>query len=712
MRKIFLFVTAALCSVTMAFAQEDTRTVISTCAFTGTPASVVAGQNWYEKWATSGGCFKPVTSNIYHVSQYMYLQKKQDDNSWASFPNNTIITEGTYRYNLQLRIDSDYGAGTSYRLQDDGTLTMTVDGVSWSIGAAGVTTMPTFSYVWVFGPEMTVEKVTLPLKFTYNSSLDYKVNYINQAITEKDLKQYTTGGTESYTYTKTTNKAPWFQVSEDGILSGTPTALSQQAVRDSVKLSDGEKDTIIALYVGPVAPLPANREVVSSASFTNFTTPKIGDVNSTSYRSTLLSAIVRPEGAVYQLTDASNTRFYKVVNDQTVLMADGEAFAEGTYRMQGQIRIDDNNGYFYVLDSENDLTATMDGKAMNISSGSTQDTYSYRFYSHEFTIVGLADGYYLAGSFNNWEPSEDDMLVANTSEQARQGEMVIKGVTLSLNDEFKIGRAENGVIPSDNDHWYGSGQGNNNFVVTADFVGVKDIYFVPTWQNDWNGHIYVATPAPATVSLTQFLEDKPTTEVTLSDLTVIFAAPSGTKSNTYVIDEDGVALMMYDANQSFYDGTLTAGKVLSGQKATYATYKNQDEIIPKNTVTATDGVAPVPTLLTEAPTDANINRFIRFENVAAAKASNNNYYIFSNVQLYGATSSLKPSEDGNYNVEGLYIKYNGTSPELIVTGIEKVVGSAVENAAAEIKTIKRIENGQLFIIRDGKTFNAQGAEVR
>lgn len=51
---------------------------------------------------------------------------------------------------------------------------------------------------------------------------------------------------------------------------------------------------------------------------------------------------------------------------------------------------------------------------------------------------------------------------------------------------------------------------------------------------------------------------------------------------------------------------------------------------------------------------------------------------------------------------------------LVVTaeGVTEGGPLAVENIPAEGKTVKRIENGQLVIIRDGKTFNALGAEMR
>lgn len=111
--------------------------------------------------------------------------------------------------------------------------------------------------------------------------------------------------------------------------------------------------------------------------------------------------------------------------------------------------------------------------------------------------ASIDDGYYLAGTFNGvdkWsvnELSADVKFVENNTPEARPGEMVLRSVTLTVGDEFKVAHVENGIIPSDDDHWYGSGNGNVNFKVTEAYAGQKDIYFVPSWQNDWNGYIWV-----------------------------------------------------------------------------------------------------------------------------------------------------------------------------------------------------------------------------
>ena len=173
------------------------------------------------------------------------------------------------------------------------------------------------------------------------------------------------------------------------------------------------------------------------------------------------------------------------------------------------------------------------------------------------------------------------------------------------------------------------------------------------------------------MSLTQFITDKPATEVTLKDLTVIL----GSGKNVYVIDEDGVAVVMYDASKTYYNGdTVAAGKVISGQKATFTAYKNQAEIIPKNKAVLSDGEVPVPTAMAAIPTLANENQYVRLENLEIKKASDNKYYYGDKVLQVFGSGALAPTKDGSYNVEGIIVNFNpsGTTYqlELIVTKIE------------------------------------------
>ncbi len=56
-----------------------------------------------------------------------------------------------------------------------------------------------------------------------------------------------------------------------------------------------------------------------------------------------------------------------------------------------------------------------------------------------------------------------------------------------------------------------------------------------------------------------------------------------------------------------------------------------------------------------------------------------------------------------------YGRHNGLCVRLVQTYSG---ATAIDNTAVDAKAVKRIVNGQLLIERDGKTFNAQGIEVK
>lgn len=92
----------------------------------------------------------------------------------------------------------------------------------------------------------------------------------------------------------------------------------------------------------------------------------------------------------------------------------------------------------------------------------------------EPTTPAVADGYYLLGSFNEWTPSADFALAANTM---TEGEYYIHNVKLAVNDEFKVAWVEGG-LPNNEDWWPAS-----NVTVTEN--GIYSIYFRPVANPDW-----------------------------------------------------------------------------------------------------------------------------------------------------------------------------------------------------------------------------------
>lgn len=396
-KKFTLLLLLALLGAMPMMADDDTRTVISDAVFTGTIPTLEAGDSWtWAKRNAVGTALTPANSCYYIYDAYastFALQKKNEDNTYTTLSydgTGTTITAGTYRFRSQLRITSDSDPSNAYRLSNssagEAAITLTVAGQTWTVSNPA-SFYSTYSYVWVSSPDFEIAKKVLPFQFDFNSSLNYGMQYINQPIETKDLKPYTIGGTETYTYTKKTNHVTWLNVSSDGIISGTPTATSLTAYYDTIQISDGNETLEIRILAGKVAPAKEDREEITSASFTGWVNPAIGDVISSSYYYSFQSHISAAEGAHYSLPDATIGRFYKKQDDNTwQVLADGDAFEAGEYKWSIQIRCDGDDGYFYYLTSADNMTVTVDGTDCPVSSGGSGDNYSYLYFSYSFRL--------------------------------------------------------------------------------------------------------------------------------------------------------------------------------------------------------------------------------------------------------------------------------------------------------------------------------------
>ena len=73
--------------------------------------------------------------------------------------------------------------------------------------------------------------------------------------------------------------------------------------------------------------------------------------------------------------------------------------------------------------------------------------------------------------------------------------------------------------------------------------------------------------------------------------------------------------------------------------------------------------------------------------------------------------------EGTATVSGMYRKYTGMDVEIFTYTLTISIkgeggATAISNTAVENKAVKRIVNGQLLIEKNGKTYNATGAEVK
>ena len=376
MKKITFLMAALLCGAVVANAQEDTRTVVTNVTATNfvTPEY---GDNC-NRAKTINELQLPADAPYYFPNTMGGFYKKNDDDTWNKLSDGDVFTEGTYYFSAQLRVDNDYGTyGTTHRLPSTAAeLTVTVDGKPWSVDGKTYV-YPEYSYVWVKSPEFTIVKKTLPLTFSDSGNLDYKENFVNTAVAEKDLKEYVVGGTETYTFSKTTSNCSWLQVSSDGIISGTPTDLDKNTYHDTIQVSDGESTQKIEIYIGCVYPQSGDREVLTTATFTGLTTPV--------YEVALPEiSLTAPEGAVYRL--GSLRKWQKKADDDSWADYSGAQFEVGTYRVQVQLRIDEPNGYYHVLSA--DTKMVVDDAEWTIMGGvSAGIDYSYGIWvSPEFEV--------------------------------------------------------------------------------------------------------------------------------------------------------------------------------------------------------------------------------------------------------------------------------------------------------------------------------------
>ena len=128
---------------------EDTRTKISDIVATSNTDSIptYGGKTKNPTFTVTAG--KPAYFNVYGSGHWY----KKDGEEWIQYEGETF-TEGTYRYEVQIRIDDE--AGTTHVLDSNG-VTATVDGKKWADNSAPYVA-DTYSYVWTESEEYVITK--------------------------------------------------------------------------------------------------------------------------------------------------------------------------------------------------------------------------------------------------------------------------------------------------------------------------------------------------------------------------------------------------------------------------------------------------------------------------------------------------------------------------------------------------------------------------
>ena len=355
----------------------DSRTKVSEVAGTSDIATIPVYGGAYKKPTVTVTTGAPAYFNI-NSGNGKWL-KKNSAGVWEIYTGATF-TEGTYKFDCQVRIDK--AAGLTH-VFDSAGVTVTVDGVAWTTSTPIVG--DTFSYMGVGSPEYTVTAPAgTPLAFVKSSAWNIGDTQSGVAITSFSVASGASGGTAPYTFSKVSGPA-WLEVAPNGTVSGTPTAAgANENLVIRVTDSAGTPATAdITLTVGNTAVSPADRT-------------KVNKVEGTSDISTILvygGAYKKPTVTVTTGAPAyfdigyANGHWLKKNSAGVWEIYTGATFTEGTYKFDCQVRIDKAAGLTHVFDSAG-VTVTVDGVAWTTSTPIVGDTFSYMGVgSPEYTVT-------------------------------------------------------------------------------------------------------------------------------------------------------------------------------------------------------------------------------------------------------------------------------------------------------------------------------------
>ena len=150
---------------------------------------------------------------------------------------------------------------------------------------------------------------------------------------------------------------------------------------------------------------------------------------------------------------------------------------------------------------ENSWTITSsdaDAKYVDVVVSNTNGCHIY-FIDAEVVELPVEDGYYLAGSMNNWTPTATEELKPNTE---AEGEYMLT-LDMTANTEIKVVKVENNAIAA----WYPAE--GNNYVVAED--ANYTVYFRPNGNSEWeNGFFYVANNASTGIATIKAMQENGT----------------------------------------------------------------------------------------------------------------------------------------------------------------------------------------------------------
>ena len=356
----------------------DSRTKVSEVAGTSDISTILVYGGAYKKPTVTVTTGAPAYFNI-NSGNGKWL-KKNSAGVWEIYTGATF-TEGTYKFDCQVRID---GAAGLTHVLDSAGVTVTVDGAAWTTGTPDV--YDDYSLVGVSSPEYTVTAPAgTPLAFAKNDTWNIGDTQSGVAIASFSVASGASGGTAPYTFSKVSGPA-WLAVAPDGTVSGTPTAAgaNEDLVIRVTDSAGTPASADITLTVGNTAVNPADRTKVNKVEGTSdiATIPVYGGA----YKKPTVT--VTTGAPAYFNINSGNGRWLKKNSTGDWDYYTEATFTEGTYKFDCQVRIDGAAGLTHMLDSAG-VTVTVDGAAWTTG---TPDVYD------DFSLVGVSSPEYTVTS--------------------------------------------------------------------------------------------------------------------------------------------------------------------------------------------------------------------------------------------------------------------------------------------------------------------------
>ena len=315
-----------------------------------------------------------------HVKTDMGSWRKKVGDEWQFTRPEDIFTAGTYRYEVQIRIDGE--AGLTHVLGEGFTFKM--NGESWTVDNTYFVVEDTYSYLWVYSPEVVItEPVGEPLTFTIPTTSAIEKNYKGKAITEVSVAAYAFGGEKPYTFSKVSGPE-WITVSSEGTVSGTPTEIgtnSNLVIRVTDKAGNYKEST---MTVGETVANPEDRIDVT-------------EIEATCEDLTTIPGLGKNCSRINLTITSGSPAFYSSTNSYWYTVKDGrrgdrqlptDQFTAGEYVFLTCIMI--NGEYNTTHKLASDVKLKVNGTAWRqATSVAYDDRYSYVYFYSPF--IDLTD---------------------------------------------------------------------------------------------------------------------------------------------------------------------------------------------------------------------------------------------------------------------------------------------------------------------------------